>query len=397
MPYLAAFLTLLSFQPAYAARSRAETRMTDRTEARAAPRAGRLGPIDLQAEETLSAAELDEPLSLEPDANERRLQGTERERAVERRAEVSLRQGAKQIELGKERGTPEPVLRQIFEGFDAGKFERYRAPIVPKGEIVDLTAIDPGDTGDVGRKKAERAARRDQLKLKKLQNKFYYDGRFMMLAVKNGMDTAGKDSSINHVLHWMNKQGFVPKSFKEPTEIERSHHFLWRVRRALINMSKGLIALFNRSHYEDVVVPFMFPESFAAMTAADIDRRIDEIRAFERELARQGYVILKFFYHISRPEQKTRLEERRDGPKRKQVKLSKADLKNRERWDRAMHIWGKLLAETNESWAPWYIIPADVEWFRDYATGRIWVKRLKSLGLKYPDVDPDLLKREIPD
>lgn len=416
MTWIASLLLLVGSGPARARSSISETRIDSREQGTRVARTRDAGDLDRQdiwgidAEPLdLDGAELTLPLerarfdpieAISIPEPEQKLLGKERERAVRQRTVTAARKAQAVIAAGVERGDSEIALGKIFEGFNAGKLERFRAPVVPKGEIVDLTSIDTDVTAEIKRKKEKRLlkiAAADQRKLKKLQNRFFFDGRFMMLAVKNGMDTSGKDSSINHVLHWMNKQGMFVKSFKEPTAVERAHHFLWRVKRALSQVTKGLMGVFNRSHYEDVVVPFMFPEHFTDLSEADIDKRITQIKAFELEMARQGFVILKFFYHVSREEQKTRLEARRDGPKRKQVKFQKSDVTNRERWDRAMTIWGRILAETNTPWAPWFIVPADNEWFRDYVTGRLWVKRLKALELHYPEPDAALLKTKIPD
>ena len=315
--------------------------------------------------------------------------------AVRRQTESWLRRAAREIESGKKRGVPEDVLRKIFEGFDAGKLERYRAPIVPKGEIVDLRRIETTPP-EISEKKAAKTLEKDERKLRKLQRKAFFDKRFAALGVFNGMDTAGKDSTINEVFKWVKRTGTFVKSWQEPTERERRHPPLWRERRAIEQLTKGLIGLFNRSHWENVVVRFISPEDFEGFGPEDIDALIAKTRAFELEMARQGIVVVKIFLHISPEVQRERFEARRSGPKHDQVKFQRSDIENRLKWEKAMEIWGRIIAETNMPWAPWFIVPGDVKWARDYIVGRLWVKRLKALELNYPSIDLALKKIRIP-
>jgi PPK2 family polyphosphate:nucleotide phosphotransferase len=280
----------------------------------------------------------------------------------------------------------EKTFSKIFDGLT-----KYRAPQVEEG--VDLSAIDPADTGKIdGKKEAVRKLEKDQGKIDELQQTLYAEKKHKVLIVLQGMDTSGKDGVVKHVMKSLNPQGVVVTSFKQPTQEEKSHHFLWRVAKAL--PEKGMIGVFNRSQYEDILVPSVYQDK--KLNNKEIEARYGTINTFEKELAEKGWTIMKFFLHISKDEQKNRLQERIDNPA-KNWKFDASDLKARKAWPQFMKVYEKILTRTNTPWAPWYIIPADKKWYRDYLIGKIVKKTLKSLDMKTPPANPALKKLKIPD
>jgi PPK2 family polyphosphate:nucleotide phosphotransferase len=209
-----------------------------------------------------------------------------------------------------------------------------------------------------------------------------------LLLIFQGMDAAGKDGAIAHVMSGVSPQGVDVYSFKQPTAVELAHDYLWRCARVL--PERGRIAIFNRSYYEELAVVRVHesvleqerlpPEAPGSSIWRD---RYEDIVAFERHLHRNGTLILKFFLHLSKDEQKRRLLERIDEPD-KNWKFSSADLQERGYWDRYQHVYEKLLTHTTTEAAPWYIVPADHKWFTRAAIGDIIVSRLEALGLAYP-------------
>ncbi len=280
---------------------------------------------------------------------------------------------------------------QFSQKFDGLK--EYRAPIAI--DEFDLSAIDPSDTGKIkGEKQAKKKLAKDQIKLNKLQETLYADQKHKVLIVLQGMDTAGKDGVIKHVMRSLNPQGVQVHSFKKPSDEEKRHHYLWRIANAL--PGKGMIGIFNRSQYEEILVPSVHPEWNPGMTAKELDARYDTMNAFEKELAQKGWTIMKFYLHISKDEQKARLQDRIDTPE-KNWKFSESDLAERRFWDKYRETYEKILARTNTPWAPWYVIPANNKWYRDYLIGKIVKKTLKSLKLKNPPPNPKLKGLKIPD
>ncbi|MBI5239919.1 MAG: polyphosphate kinase 2 family protein [Elusimicrobia bacterium] len=268
---------------------------------------------------------------------------------------------------------------------------QFRVPYDPKGQV-DLSKVDaertPGMKHD--KDKAKDRLSEDQEEMDALQQKLYAEGKRSVLIVLQAMDTAGKDGTIRWVLAGLNPQGVKVTSFKKPTAVEAKHHFLWRIKKAL--PGKGIIGVFNRSQYEDILVPTVYK----TFSTEEVAGRYDQINAFEKKLADQGTVILKFFLHISKDEQKARLQERLDDPD-KNWKFSLADLETRKRWDDFQKAYGKVLARTSTPWAPWHLIPADKKWYRNYAVGRVIKEALQRMDPRFPKVDFDPKKIKIPD
>jgi PPK2 family polyphosphate:nucleotide phosphotransferase len=249
----------------------------------------------------------------------------------------------------------------------------------PPGEKPDLGHTDPSDTSSwrSGRRKAEAALLRLRTELDGLQETFYADARRGLLVILQGMDTSGKDGVIRHVFEGVNPQGVRVASFKKPTPEESAHDFLWRIHRS--TPAKGEIVIFNRSHYEDVLVTRvhqLVPQKVWS-------KRFDSINQFERELVEEGISILKFFLHISREEQRVRLRDRIEDPS-KRWKLTDADFQERMYWDEYQAAYEDVLHRTNTSWAPWYLLPSDHKWFRNLAVSTILVEHLRAMKLRYP-------------
>jgi PPK2 family polyphosphate:nucleotide phosphotransferase len=215
-----------------------------------------------------------------------------------------------------------------------------------------------------------------------LQNLFYADGRHKLLVVFQAMDGGGKDGTIRQVFRECNPQGVSVHAFKAPTPIELNHDFLWRVHQCA--PARGQIAIFNRSHYEDVLivrVDRLVPESVWK-------QRYDQINDFEQLLADSGTTILKFFIHVSKEEQYQRFRERLDDPV-KNWKFSLADVDKRRQWDDYMEAYEAVLNRCTTEYAPWYVIPGDQKWYRNWVVARILVDTLKKLRLRYPKLDYD--------
>jgi PPK2 family polyphosphate:nucleotide phosphotransferase len=255
---------------------------------------------------------------------------------------------------------------------------------------IHLSDYDPAY--DNGLDKADVAEETEALKqrLIDLQEILYAQGKYGMLIVLQAMDAGGKDGTIKHVFSGLNPQGVKITSFKVPTELELSHDFLWRIHQHA--PEHGQIAIFNRSHYEDVLVvrvKELVPEKVWRA-------RYDHINAFEKLLADSGIVILKFFLHISKDEQKERFQERLDDPT-KHWKFSVGDLAVREQWDDYMRAYEDALTHCNTEYAPWHIVPANRKWYRNYVVTRAIVEALEALPLAYPPEEPGLENIVIPD
>jgi PPK2 family polyphosphate:nucleotide phosphotransferase len=244
----------------------------------------------------------------------------------------------------------------------------------------------PGFRGD----KAAAKPVIDELsrKLETLQELLYADGRHRLLVVLQGPDASGKDGVVRHVFEGVNPSGVRVASFKAPTEEELARDFLWRVHGRVPR--NGEIVLFNRSHYEDVLVVRV--RKLAPKAAWE--RRFDQINDFERLLVESGTTILKFFLHISREEQGERFRERIADPK-KRWKFRRGDLEDRALWPQYQRAYQDVLRRTSTPWAPWYVIPADREWYRNLAIGSIVVETLGKLDLAYPPGEPGLQSIEI--
>jgi PPK2 family polyphosphate:nucleotide phosphotransferase len=243
---------------------------------------------------------------------------------------------------------------------------------------VRLTKISTSDTGDFKTEEAAKATlvkHRDQLA--DLQDVFYASQSKGLLIVLQGMDTAGKDGTISHIFSGINPQGCDVAAFKVPTPLEARHDFLWRAHAQV--PPRGMIGIFNRSHYEDVLSPRVHK-----LISADVmRRRLDDINSFESMLADNDVLILKFYLHISRDEQTVRLQSRIDD-KKKNWKLSEADLHERKFWPQYIDCYNEILSTTSHKQAPWFVIPADNKWYRNVAISTILVDAMQSLKLKFP-------------
>jgi PPK2 family polyphosphate:nucleotide phosphotransferase len=208
------------------------------------------------------------------------------------------------------------------------------------------------------------------------------------------MDAAGKDGIIKHVMSGMNPQGVDVYSFRQPTEEEERHDFLWRQSKVL--PARGRFAIFNRSHYEEVLIVRVDPEFLerenTRLTPELWQQRYEDINTFERHLSRCGTVILKFFLHLSKEEQRARLLARLEQPE-KMWKASDADLEGHRHWDEYAAAYRETLAHTSTSWAPWYVIPADRKWVARAVVGAIVVEALEGLNLRYPQPSPERRRR----
>jgi len=251
---------------------------------------------------------------------------------------------------------------------------------IKRGDEVDLDDHDPRDTSafDGDRAAAEALTQELNGRLEELQELLWADHGHRVLVVLQAIDAGGKDGTIRHVFDGVNPQGVKVASFKRPTDAELAHDFLWRVHPHV--PADGELVVFNRSHYEDVLVVRvhdLVPEKRWR-------RRYEHIRAFEELLADEGTTIIKCFLHISRDEQAERLQERIDRPD-KQWKFEKGDLAERERWDDYQTAFAEMLSETSTSDAPWWVIPADRKWYRNLLITQLLVSTLEDLELAHPE------------
>jgi PPK2 family polyphosphate:nucleotide phosphotransferase len=263
--------------------------------------------------------------------------------------------------------------------------------IVPPGKRIRIKDYDPGFTGHFeSEDDASTKLRADVVKLSDYQDLLYAQNTYALLLVFQGMDTAGKDGVVRHVMSGVNPQGTQVHSFKSPSAEELDHDFLWRTTKAL--PERGRIGIFNRSYYEEVLVVRVHPEILAAQRLppdTDFKRiwkhRFADINNFEQYLCRNGIVILKFFLHLSKAEQRRRLLARIDTPE-KNWKFSGGDVKERGYWDDYMSAYEDALNQTSTEWAPWYVVPADHKWFTRTVVADVIVSKLKSLDLSYPKI-----------
>ena len=215
-------------------------------------------------------------------------------------------------------------------------------------------------------------------RLAALHDVLYAEHKHALLIVLQGMDAAGKDGTIKHVMSGVNPQGCAVTSFKQPTGAELDHDFLWRIHAAV--PAKGSIGIFNRSHYEDVLIARVHQ----LVPRKVIQQRYEEINAFEKMLAANGVTIVKFFLHLSRREQARRLEERLEDPM-KGWKASTADFAERRHWNAYQAAYQDALVNCSTKCAPWYVIPSDHRWFRNYAVAEVIIRALEGLQMKYPE------------
>lgn len=253
-----------------------------------------------------------------------------------------------------------------------------RKLMVSPHKKIKLSKFDPADRlGHEHDEKSEAKLEKSLKRLDELQNLLYAERKRALLIVLQGMDAAGKDGTIRHVMSGVSPQGCSVTSFKVPNSEELAHDFLWRTHKAV--PERGMIGIFNRSHYEDVLVVRVHK-----LVPKEIwKERYDEINRFERNLAENGVKILKFFLHISKEEQKKRFDERLDDP-RKNWKFTKADTAERKYWDDYVTAYEAVLSRCSTEYAPWFIIPSDHKWFRNLAISRILVETLEEFDMHYP-------------
>lgn len=261
-----------------------------------------------------------------------------------------------------------------------------RKLMVHPGKKVRLARYDPDATlGWQKGRKAKESLEKAVAKLDDLQYLLYAERKHALLIVFQGLDASGKDGTIRHVMSGINPQGCRVTSFKEPSAEEMAHDFLWRIHAAAPKV--GDFGVFNRSHYEDVLVVRVHN-----LVPKDVwSQRYDQINEFEGILTANNVAILKFFLHISRDEQKKRFLQRLDDPK-KQWKISEADFNERKYWDEYQKAYEAVLERCSTSHAPWFIIPANKKWFRNLAVSHVIVETLDRMRMKLPPPSPDVKK-----
>jgi len=278
--------------------------------------------------------------------------------------------------------------------------KKYSRPFrVTNGAKFRLKRIDPGDTLDLGsddKSRAKEALVHGTELLAELQEKLYAQDRWAVLIVFQAMDAAGKDGAIKHVMSGVNPQGCEVSSFKGPSAEELDHDFLWRCARRL--PERGRIGIFNRSYYEETIVVRVHQEYLAAqklpqnLKPKDLwKQRFHDICAFEEHLVNNGTLVLKFFLHVSKEEQRQRFLERIEHPE-KNWKFSLKDVNERAHWDQYMHAYEQTIRHTASRLAPWYVVPADKKWFTRLVVAAAIVENLNALKLDYPTLGAEDLK-----
>ena len=263
---------------------------------------------------------------------------------------------------------------------------------VDSGKHFRLKDFDPADTGHWHSKEnAAEALQQGIARTAELQDKLYAQDNWALLLIFQAMDAAGKDGIIKHVMTGINPQGCQVYSFKAPSEPELQHDFLWRTTRSL--PERGHIGIFNRSYYEEVLVVRVHPEILKSQKTPPSlvgkkiwEERFEDIRCFERHMARSGTAIRKFFLHVSKKEQKNRFLARLEEPE-KNWKFSAADIRERQCWDDYQAAYEEMIRNTATEEAPWYVVPADNKWFTRLVVSTVLVDTLESLDLAYPKVD----------
>ncbi len=256
--------------------------------------------------------------------------------------------------------------------------------VKPKTKL-NLVSIDTGGTDGFKGDKEEAEVYLKELRgrLNHLQELLYAEGKHKILIVLQAMDTGGKDGTIRSIFEGINPQGVDVKRFKTPSEEELAHDYLWRVHEQVPECGK--ITIFNRSHYEDVVIVSVHD----LVDPLIVEKRFAQINDFERMLSEEGTVVLKFFLHISKEEQRKRIKERLDDPK-KHWKFTLGDVRERKSWDKYITAYEKAIALTTSTWAPWCVVPSDKKWYRNLVVAEAIVERLEFLNMKYPKllIDP---------
>lgn len=254
-----------------------------------------------------------------------------------------------------------------------------RKLLIQPGKHMDLSKVDPDDT--FGKKRDELDSKLPKLKssMSELQYKLYIENERALLIVLQGMDTSGKDGVIRHVIRAFNPVSCRVESFKVPTSEELAHDFLWRIHKTIPR--KGFVVVFNRSHYEDVVevrVQKLVPESTCL-------ERFDQIKQFEKMLSENNVKILKFYLHISKEEQKKRLLDRLSNPE-KRWKVNEDDYEKRKKWDKYISAYTDAINNCSTKQAPWYVIPANKKWFRNWVISEIITNAMTEMKIKYPQL-----------
>ncbi len=261
---------------------------------------------------------------------------------------------------------------------------------------INLSDFDTAYTGkELNKKLGKKELKKNKKELSALQEVFYADNRYGLLIVLQAPDAAGKDGAIRHVMSGVNPQGCRVHSFKAPSKEELDHDYLWRHYKAL--PERGMIEIFNRSHYENLLVTRVHPnyimgeripnyDSVDKIDDAFWNSRYEQINNFEKHIAQNGTHILKFFLNLSKDEQKNRFMARLDNPD-KNWKFSSSDMSERAYWDDYQKAYQEMLRHTTTDYAPWYVIPADDKWFSRMLIGEIIVEKLKSLDLKFPPAE----------
>jgi PPK2 family polyphosphate:nucleotide phosphotransferase len=290
---------------------------------------------------------------------------------------------------------PLSAKHRVRSMLDEEVIEQFR---VPPGKKFKLSKYDPSWAGTDDLRELSRGELKDRARafldrtradLGNAQEVLYADNRYALLIILQAMDTAGKDGTIKHVMSGVNPQGCQVFSFKKPSAEELDHAFLWRYMRCV--PERGRIGIFNRSYYEDVLIVRVHPELLGRPLDGDHigekfwQARYKDINALERYLVRNGTLILKFFLHLSKGEQKKRLLERIDRPE-KNWKFAPEDLAERGHWDQYMEAYEDALGATSTHWAPWYVVPADHKWLTRAVVADIVTRALRTLDLKYPSL-----------
>ena len=267
--------------------------------------------------------------------------------------------------------------------------------LAKSNEKINLSKIPTDDTQNFADKSdANKMVEENIERMQELQYRLYASDKYSLLFIFQAMDAAGKDSTIKHVMSGLNPQGTQVFSFKKPSEEELDHGYLWRISKAL--PERGRIGIFNRSHYEEVLVVrvhdlIKYQKLPEEVTTNDIwQKRYEQINNFEKYLYENGTIILKFFLHVSKEEQKKRFLERIED-KSKNWKFAEADLKEREYWNDYQKCYQEAISATSKDYAPWFVIPADKKWFTRLLVSEIIVKKLESLNLKYPELGKEQL------
>lgn len=265
------------------------------------------------------------------------------------------------------------------------------------GDKHEVSEFDAGYTANIKKDESEALLQENIETLSLLQDKLYAFDKYAVLIVFQAMDAAGKDGTIKHVMSGVNPQGCQVFSFKRPSAEELDHGYLWRIQKNV--PERGRIGIFNRSHYEDVLIGRVHPEILLGSQIPGIknvkdlnekfwDRRYRQINDFERYLTETGTTMIKFFLNVSKDEQQKRFLKRLED-KDKNWKFSAADMNERKYWDDYMKVYSKMLTKTSTDYAPWYVIPADHKWFMRYAVGQIINHRLEALKMDYPQLSDE--------